>query len=50
MSALPGRPPRRISHVNRKGPETLPDLVATLVYVTRAPFLEAEEAYGVAMG
>ena len=27
-------------HVNRKGPETLPDLVPTLVYVTLAPFLE----------
>ena len=37
-------------HVNRKGPETLPDLVPTLVYVTLAPFLEAEEAYEVAVG
>ena len=37
-------------HVNQKGPETLPDLVPTLVYVTLAPFLEAEEAYGVAIG
>jgi AcrR family transcriptional regulator len=37
-------------HVNKAGPETLPDLVPTLVYVTLAPFLEAEEAYGVAVG
>jgi AcrR family transcriptional regulator len=37
-------------HVNRKGPETLPDLVPTLVYVTLAPFLEAKEAYEVAVG
>ncbi|HEY6729824.1 MAG TPA: TetR/AcrR family transcriptional regulator [Solirubrobacterales bacterium] len=37
-------------HVNQKGPETLPDLVPTLVYVTLAPFLEAEEAYEVAVG
>ncbi len=37
-------------HVNKKGPETLPDLVPTLVYVTLAPFLEAEEAYEVAVG
>jgi AcrR family transcriptional regulator len=37
-------------HVNQKGPETLPDLVPTLVYVTLAPFLEAEEAYEVAIG
>jgi AcrR family transcriptional regulator len=37
-------------HVNKKGPETLPDLVPTLVYVTLAPFLEAEEAYEVAIG
>jgi AcrR family transcriptional regulator len=37
-------------HVNRKGPETLPDLVPTLVYVTLAPFLGGEEAYGVAIG
>jgi AcrR family transcriptional regulator len=37
-------------HVNRKGPETLPDLVPTLVYVTLAPFLDAEEAYEVAIG
>jgi AcrR family transcriptional regulator len=36
-------------HVNKKGPETLPDLVPTLVYVTLAPFLEAEEAYEVAV-
>jgi hypothetical protein len=32
------------------GPETLPDLVPTLVYVTLAPFLEAQEAYEVAIG
>jgi AcrR family transcriptional regulator len=37
-------------HVNKKGAETLPDLVPTLVYVTLAPFLEAEEAYEVAIG
>ncbi|HWO83818.1 MAG TPA: TetR/AcrR family transcriptional regulator [Solirubrobacterales bacterium] len=37
-------------HVNKKGPETLPDLVPTLVYVTLAPFLEAEDAYEVAIG
>jgi AcrR family transcriptional regulator len=37
-------------HVNRKGPETLPDLVPTLVYVTLAPFLGGEEAYEVAIG
>jgi AcrR family transcriptional regulator len=37
-------------HVNKQGPETLPDLVPTLVYVTLAPFLEAEEAYEVAIG
>jgi AcrR family transcriptional regulator len=37
-------------HVNKSGPETLPDLVPTLVYVTLAPFLEAEEAYEVAIG
>lgn len=37
-------------HVNQKGPATLPALVPTLVYVTLAPFLEAEEAYEVAIG
>lgn len=37
-------------HVNKQGPETLPDLVPTLVYVTLAPFLEGEEAYAVAIG
>ncbi len=37
-------------HVNKKGPATLPDLVPTLVYVTLAPFLEAEDAYAVAIG
>jgi AcrR family transcriptional regulator len=37
-------------HVNKKGPETLPDLVPTLVYVTLAPFLEADDAYEVAVG
>ena len=37
-------------HVNKRGPETLPDLVPTLVYVTLAPFLEANEAYEVAIG
>jgi AcrR family transcriptional regulator len=37
-------------HVNRKGPETLPDLVPTLVYVTLAPFLDAKDAYEVAIG
>jgi AcrR family transcriptional regulator len=37
-------------HVNKKGPETLPDLVPTLVYVTLAPFLDRDEAYEVAIG
>jgi AcrR family transcriptional regulator len=37
-------------HVNKKGPETLPDLVPMLVYMTLAPFLEAKEAYEVAVG
>jgi hypothetical protein len=37
-------------HVNKKGPETLPDLVPTLVYVTLAPFLEAKDACEVAVG
>jgi AcrR family transcriptional regulator len=37
-------------HVNKKGPETLPDLVPTLVYMTLAPFLSREEAYEVAIG
>jgi AcrR family transcriptional regulator len=37
-------------HVNKKGPATLPDLVPTLVYVTLAPFLEADDAYEVAVG
>jgi AcrR family transcriptional regulator len=37
-------------HVNSKGPETLPELVPTLVYVTLAPFLDAEDAYEVAIG
>ncbi len=37
-------------HVNKKGPETLPDLVPTLAYVTLAPFLEADDAYEVAVG
>ncbi len=37
-------------HVNKKGPETLLDLVPTLVYVTLAPFLDAEQAYEVAVG
>lgn len=37
-------------HVNKKGPATLPSLVPTLVYVTLAPFLAAEEAYEVAIG
>jgi AcrR family transcriptional regulator len=37
-------------HVNKKGPETLPDLVPTLVYVTLAPFLSGKEAYEVAIG
>jgi AcrR family transcriptional regulator len=37
-------------HVNKKGPETLPDLVPTLVYVTLAPFLDRDEAYAVAIG
>lgn len=36
-------------HVNRQGPETLPDLVPTLVYVTLAPFLDRDEAYAVAI-
>jgi AcrR family transcriptional regulator len=37
-------------HVNKKGPETLPDLVPTLVYVTLAPFLDGRDAYEVAVG
>ncbi|HXR61000.1 MAG TPA: TetR/AcrR family transcriptional regulator [Solirubrobacterales bacterium] len=37
-------------YVNKKGPETLPDLVPTLVYVTLAPFLEGGDAYEVAVG
>jgi AcrR family transcriptional regulator len=37
-------------HVNKKGPETLPDLVPTLVYMTLAPFLSRDEAYEVAIG
>lgn len=37
-------------HVNRKGPGTLPQIVPILVYVTLAPFLEAEDAYEVAVG
>ncbi len=37
-------------HVNRKGPETLPQIVPILVYVTLAPFLDAEDAYEVAIG
>jgi AcrR family transcriptional regulator len=37
-------------HVNRKGPETLPQIVPILVYVTLAPFLEAEDAYEVSIG
>ncbi|HUB99180.1 MAG TPA: TetR/AcrR family transcriptional regulator, partial [Solirubrobacterales bacterium] len=37
-------------HVNKKGPETLPAIVPTVVYVTLAPFLETEDAYEVAIG
>lgn len=37
-------------HVNKKGPETLPEIVPTVVYVTLAPFLDAEDAYAVAIG
>jgi AcrR family transcriptional regulator len=37
-------------HVNRQGPETLPQIVPILVYVTLAPFLEAEDAYEVSIG
>jgi AcrR family transcriptional regulator len=37
-------------HAKKKGPETLPDLVPTLVYVTLAPFLSRDEAYEVAIG
>jgi AcrR family transcriptional regulator len=37
-------------HVNKKGPETLPEIVPIVVYVTLAPFLEAEDAYEVAIG
>jgi AcrR family transcriptional regulator len=37
-------------HVNKNGPEALPDLVPTLVYVTLAPFLDCEDAYEVAVG
>jgi AcrR family transcriptional regulator len=37
-------------NVNKNGPETLPALVPTLVYVTLAPFLDGEGAYEVAIG
>jgi len=37
-------------HVNKKGPETLPDIVPIVVYVTLAPFLDAADAYEVAIG
>jgi AcrR family transcriptional regulator len=37
-------------NVNKNGPESLPALVPTLVYVTLAPFLAGEEAYEVAIG
>lgn len=37
-------------HVNKKGPETLPEIVPTVVYVTLAPFLGAEDAYEIAIG
>jgi AcrR family transcriptional regulator len=37
-------------HVNTKGPETLPDIVPTLVYVTLGPFLDGADAYEVAIG
>jgi AcrR family transcriptional regulator len=37
-------------NVNKNGPETLPALVPTLVYVTLAPFLSGAEAYEVAIG
>jgi AcrR family transcriptional regulator len=37
-------------HVNRNGPETLLQIVPILVYVTLAPFLEAEDAYEVSIG
>jgi AcrR family transcriptional regulator len=36
-------------HVNKKGPETLPTIVPTVVYLTLAPFLDAEDAYEVAI-
>ena len=37
-------------HVNRRGPATLPAIVPTVVYVTLAPFLDAEDAYRIAIG
>lgn len=37
-------------HVNKKGPKTLPDIVPTVVYVTLAPFLDAVDAYEMAIG
>jgi AcrR family transcriptional regulator len=37
-------------NVNKNGPESLPAVVPTLVYVTLAPFLEADEAYEVSIG
>ena len=37
------------NQVNKKGPESLPDMVPTVVYVTLAPFLSAEDAYAVAV-
>jgi len=36
-------------NVNKKGPETLPDLVPTLVYVTLAPFIGVD-AYELSIG
>jgi hypothetical protein len=38
------------ARLDKKGPETLPDLVPTLVYVTLAPFLSGQEAYEVSIG
>jgi AcrR family transcriptional regulator len=35
--------------VNTKGPESLPEMVPTVVYVTLAPYLGAEDAYAVSV-
>lgn len=50
-AATVGRPGHSLSGVSRSAfYRHLPDLVPTLVYVTLAPFLSAEEAYEIAIG